>query len=187
MQEITSEHVKKAAGGDLRAFETIYRQCAGFVYSVALRMTRNTADAEEVTQDAFLKVYRSLNRFENRSSFKTWVYRIAMNSALDFCRRRSAEAGKRVEFESQDHAGASSPEALSSLAREDAKKKLEQFLETLNEDQRACILLREVEGLNYREIADVLDININTVRSRLKRARETMTMYAKRGVIKNEL
>ncbi|MDP3921181.1 MAG: sigma-70 family RNA polymerase sigma factor [Candidatus Omnitrophota bacterium] len=187
MQEIATDTLERAGDGDLQAFNEIYRSSAGFVYSIALRMARNTADAEEITQDVFVKAYKNLKAYEGRSSFKTWIYRIAMNTAINFCKKRSAEFKKRELREREPSPGVVSNEAEKNLFKEDAEKKLGELLGCLNEDQRACILLREIEGLDYRQIADVLKIELNTVRSRLKRAREAMIAYARQGGVKDEL
>lgn len=187
MQERSADILERAKGGDLRAFREIYESSSGFVYSIAVRMARNTADAEEITQDVFVKIHKGLRKYEGRASFNTWIYRITVNTAINFCRRRSAEMKKREHFENAGEAGVAEHGAEKNLLKEDAERKLGELLAGLNEDQRACILLREIEGLDYRQIADVLKIKLNTVRSRLKRAREAMVACVRREVVKNEL
>ena len=89
MESITEEDLKLAAQGQPQAFERLYRATAGFVYSVALRVTGSRQDAEDVTQEVFVRVYRALSSFRGESGFRTWIYRITVNAALeDFLKRR---------------------------------------------------------------------------------------------------
>ncbi len=166
----------------MRAFEAIYQRAVGFVYSLAFRVTSRKHDAEEVVQDVFLKVHKNLRNFRFESSFKTWLYRIAVNTALNAVKKRNRVTSREVEEVFEDPATATQPHASRGLEAEEAEQKLQSFLEQLNPDQRACILLREIEALNYQEIAESLGIKINTVRSRLKRAREALMALGKKEV-----
>ena len=170
----------------MQAFETIYKRASGFVYNLAFRITYNAADAQEVTQDVFLKVYHNLKRFRFQSSFKTWVYRIATNAALDALKRRRRSSGREIEYDDNIESAASvdPDEAFEKAAKQDLVGRL---LTRLNPDQRSCVILRDIEGLSYREIAQTLKLNLNTVRSRLKRARDTLIALRKKGAIKYEL
>ncbi|MFC1594165.1 RNA polymerase sigma factor [Candidatus Omnitrophota bacterium] len=180
MDMVTRDIVHAASQGDMIAFEQIYRSTVDFVYSVVYRVTGNQHDAEEVAQDVFLKVYKNLKRFQFRSSFKTWVYRIAVNTAINTYKKVSKDVRRRVDFESTLETQGVSGEAHNNIEHEDSQEKIQSLLTVLNPDQRTCILLREIEGKNYQEIADILRININTVRSRLKRARETLMAFSKK-------
>ncbi len=168
----------KAARGDMAAFEEIYKTASGFVYNVALRITNNPNDADEVTQDVFVKVHKNLRDFGFRSAFKTWIYRITANTALNHCKWRGRREKGNVEYDPAVHDIAAPDCAIAEVDSGDSEKKVAALLEVLDPDQRACIVLREIEGLDYRTIADTLKININTVRSRLKRAREKMMAAA---------
>jgi RNA polymerase sigma-70 factor (ECF subfamily) len=174
MSDISNELVNKAAQGDIDAFEEIYKSTSAFVYNVVLRITNNRNDADEVTQDVFVKAFDNLKNFEHRSSFKTWIYRIAANMAINHCRKHSRYERGKVEYDPVVHDTQVSGDARAELDREDSKKRIASMLEVLDPDQRACIVLREIEGLDYNSIAAALRININTVRSRLKRAREKL-------------
>ncbi|MBU0605625.1 MAG: RNA polymerase sigma factor [Candidatus Omnitrophica bacterium] len=174
MPEISNELITRAAKGDVDAFEEIYKATSRFVYNVALRTTNNRDNASEVTQDVFLKVYNSLRNFAFRSSFKTWVYRIAVNTAINHCKARSRHERGRIEYDPAVHDTEVSGSARSGLDEAESERRMAHLLGLLDPDQRACIVLREIEGLDYRSIADTLGININTVRSRLKRARERL-------------
>jgi RNA polymerase sigma-70 factor (ECF subfamily) len=167
MQEIPRELIEQAAAGDTDAFAHIYRLASGFVYTLAYRVAGNRQEAEEITQDVFLKIHRYLGTFGFRSSFKTWVYRIAVNAALTAYQRTRRDRTHRVDLEKVE-AVLPAPQAPD---QREARELADRLLEKLNPDQRACLVLREIEGLSYEEMAQALGININTVRSRLKRAR----------------
>lgn len=181
MSDISNDLVMKASHGDMAAFEEIYKAASGFVYNVALRITNNPADADEVTQDVFVKVHKNLRDFGFRSAFRTWIYRITANTALNHCKWHSRREKGNVEYDPAVHDIAAPDEAAAEGDREDAEKKIAVLLEALDPDQRACIVLREMEGLDYKAIADTLKININTVRSRLKRAREKLIAAGRKG------
>jgi RNA polymerase sigma-70 factor (ECF subfamily) len=174
MQEIGRELIIKAGQGDRGAFREIYQRVSGYVYTLAYRVTNTKHDAEEVTQDVFLKLYHNLGSFKFEALFKTWLYRIAVNTALNHAKKRSRVTTHEVEQVFEDPATVTQPDARKRLEAEDAEKRLKTLLDQLNPDQRACIVSREIEGMDYQEIARSLGININTVRSRLKRARETL-------------
>jgi len=179
MQDISKNVITRAAGGNMDAFEHIYRTASGFVYNVALRVTNNRPSAEEVAQDVFLKIYRNLKNFEFKSSFKTWIYRIAVNTAINASKKTSRETDRRVEYDDEAKQKTSIEIAQSASGELDNKELVKRLLAMLNPDQRACIVLRSIEGLSYKEIADALHININTVRTRLMRARETLSRNLK--------
>lgn len=171
MIEISRQTLEKAASGDLDAFEEIYKAASGFVYTLALRVTRDAFSAQEVTQDVFLKVYQSLKNFAFRSSFKTWLFRIAVNMAISSCRKRKRDRKYQQPLDEQKVASSLDSDPAQKAYHLDNEQKLDDALKPLNPDQRACLVMREIQGLSYQEIALSLAIPINTVRSRLKRAR----------------
>lgn len=183
MEDIPREVVELAAKGDIGAFEEIYRATSSFVYNTAFQVTRNKEDAEEVTQDVFLKVHKELGRFEFRSSLRTWIYRIAVNLAINAYKKSKRRDSRKSEFDENIEVADSRSRADDGAMREEDAKLINSILDTLSPDQRTCVVLRNMEGLSYQEIADALKININTVRTRLKRARERMiTVFKKRGI-----
>ena len=182
MLNIDNVLIKAASDGDMASFEEIYKVTSGFVYNVALRITNNVKDAEEVTQDVFVKVYNNIKRFEFRSSFTTWLYRIAVNTALNFKKSISRNKYGRVDYETVSNIKAAKQEG--NIESEDEVKFL---LNKLSPEHRVCVVLRDIEGLSYKEISDVLKININTVRSRLNRARDILMKYARKEVVENEM
>ncbi len=174
MQKVPNDVVIKAQEGNMESFEQIYRVTSGFVYSTIFRIIHNRQESEDVLQEVFLKVYRSLSRFRLESSFTTWVYRIAVNTALTFCRKRKTGIKKMQNYKSNAGLNIDRPGNEFSLDKEAKRDLINSLLSNLSSSQRACIVLREIRGLSYKEIADVMRTSINTVRSRLKRAREKL-------------
>jgi RNA polymerase sigma-70 factor (ECF subfamily) len=186
MEDLSKDIIEKAAQGDLGAFEAIYKATSGFVYHTALRILNNAADAQEVTQDIFMKIYDNLKRFEFRSNFKTWVYRITVNTAINAYNKNIRRAGNREDFEIVMQTQGHPPEINGVVDGLEQERMLSCLLDTLTPDHRAIIVLREIEGLSYEEIAASLHITINTVRSRLKRARESL-LQNREKVVENDL
>lgn len=181
IHKIPEDILKKASDGNIEAFEEIYKSASNFIYNIALRITNNREDAEEVTHDVFIKIYKNLKNFGYRSSFTTWIYRIAVNTALTACRKRSREL-KRTTL----YTDAIKIRYIEEIVEEEKTKErnetlLSSILDILNPDQRACIVLRDIHELSYKEIAKTLNININTVRSRLKRARKKLLAFVRKG------
>ncbi len=186
MQEITLDILEKAAGGDMEAFEHIYKTASGFVYTVARRITKSPDNASDVTQEVFLRIYRNLKKFQFRSSFKTWLYRITVNTAISsFNKIRKTD---KFTTPYQDCLSYSGPHQANKKTVHDFEHKqdLEILLDKLNSNQKTCIMLREIESLSYKEISRILKININTVRSRLARAREILMTQNKKEVVQNK-
>jgi RNA polymerase sigma-70 factor, ECF subfamily len=181
MQEIERELIEKAGRGDMQSFRELYDRTSGYVYGLAYRVTGRKHDAEEVAQDVYVKIHRSLAAFHFQSAFKTWLYRVALNTALNHLKKKGRIAGREVEDTEGFHAVAS-PEAIRNVEISESEVKLKRMLERLNPDQRACLVLRELEGMDYQAISETLGINLNTVRSRLKRAREALIMMGKEEV-----
>jgi len=175
--------VQRSQTGDLEAMERLILKYQGRIYNVILKMCGNTDDAAELTQETFVKVIESIEKFKGRSSFYTWVFRIAVNLTLNYCQRNAKMATRSLdteENESDSQAGKGLKEFLSDNSAADPailaqRRELcdlaKQALLTLEEPQRAVMVLRDIEGMNYAEIAEVLNVELGTVRSRLSRAR----------------
>ncbi len=178
MPELSMDVIRRAQENDSTAFEEIYRHYAGMVYRVALRMTRRVEEAEEVTQEVFVAVHRHLNTFAGQAELKTWIYRIAVNCSLNALKKgkRRPEVAWDEGFDPEDPRQG----VRESAEKEAAQEKIVDLLDMLNADQKMCLVLRAQEGLSYEQIARALNININTVRSRIKRARETLMAFWKR-------
>jgi RNA polymerase sigma-70 factor (ECF subfamily) len=183
MVEITRDIIAAAARGDMAAFEVIYRACSTFVYYVALKVTRNNQDADDVTQEVFVTLFHKLRQFRFESSFKTWIYRITVNHAINYAKKGSQERKKTVVFDDTRQVDASLPAVQPVESQEDCIGLVNHLLDQLNPDYRVYIVLREIEGLSYEEISATLKVNINTVRTRLRRAREKLLAGKKRGGI----
>jgi len=177
MEDIAKDILIKASRGDTRAFEDIYNASSSFVYNVAFRIVNNREDALEVAQEVFMIIYHKLKGFRFESSFKTWVYRITANSAINFAKKSSRF--KTVPYEDDLGDGEVLNEVHAQMDQEHQSQLVENLLAELNPDQRACVVLRDIQGLSYEEIARALNININTVRSRLKRSREKLLSLKK--------
>jgi RNA polymerase sigma-70 factor (ECF subfamily) len=162
----------RARGGDLAAFEEIVRRYQRRVYGVALRIVRSHAAADDVAQEAFVRAWRSLDRFEIGRPFGPWVCRIAANLAVNHVRSPLAREDPLPEDRETAAAPASDP--LGSLLDAEAQEVLDRALGSLPAEQRAVFVLRTVEEMSYREIAEALGLSPGTVMSRLFRARERL-------------
>jgi RNA polymerase sigma-70 factor, ECF subfamily len=187
MKDIPRETIEKAASGDREAFRQVYETACGFVYTVSLHIVNNETDAEEVTQEVFLKLYRSLKDFQFRSSLKTWLYRVTINAAINAYRKRARDVNRRVDFEDVEPLLEAPAQPMSELDKQDQQNAILALLQPLPPQQRACIILREIEGLSYKEIADSLHTKINTVRTWLRRARERLLAHQKTSEVIHEL
>ena len=187
--EAATEHddlalVRRAQAGERAAFKLLYDRYHRRVYAVALGVLKSPADAQDVVQDAFTKVSRHLPDFQGNSSFYTWLYRISMNLAIDQLRRR--KAARLVDYDDAigraDEAADGAPSAVpldaadpgKTQSRKELAAQIRAALETLPEYHRQVILLREVEGLSYEEIATVMKVPKGTIMSRLFHARRKL-------------
>lgn len=165
-----------ASRGDAAAFETLMRAHEGRMYAVALRMCGNREDALDCVQEAMLRVYRAMNGFKGQSSFATWIYRITMNTCLDELRRRKVRTSSSLD-QLLDSGWAPTDEEDTperhSIASEQ-RRTLEKAIHDLPEDMRAAIVLRDVQGFSYDEIATMLEANVGTIKSRISRGREKL-------------
>ncbi len=170
------ELVRAAAGGDTDAFEQLVRLHEKKVYALALRMCGNPEDANDAAQEAFLSAWKGLPNFRGEANFSTWLYRLASNAAIDHMRK-----GKRQQEESSldnDDAPLSVPDQgpgpQEALEGRELREAVTAGLQALSEDHRKILILREYQELSYDEIADVLDMDLGTVKSRISRARQAL-------------
>lgn len=169
--------IERFKSGDTSAFEEIVVTYQDKIYSLCRYMLGNAHDAEDAAQDAFLKAYQALPKFQPEASLYTWLYRIATNTCIDYKRKPIFESlfGDSGEGEKLVHDRASdapSPEKLYQSKQID--EALRESLEKLSPKLRAIIILKEIEELSYEEIADALEISMGTVKSRIARAREEL-------------
>jgi RNA polymerase sigma-70 factor (ECF subfamily) len=164
--------VERAQAGDRSAFEELVRRHADRLYAVVLRFVADSDEAEEVTQEAFLRAWRSIGRFKGRSQFFTWLYRIGINEAK---RRgeRMASARTVTSLDDEPLDGAPDWSEAPELRAEqgDLRRVLEEAIRALPVDYRAPLILRDIEGLSTREAADVMELGEAAFKSRLHRAR----------------
>ena len=175
--------VRKVLQGDVNAFEKLVTEYEKAVYAIAQRMTGNAEDAADMTQETFIKAYNSLSSFRGDSKFSVWLYRIANNVCLDFLRSKNRrptvslstedDDGEETQLDIADES--QSPELLleSSLTRDAVRR----GLDSLPPDYKQILLLREIQGLSYEEIAAALDIESGTVKSRIFRARKRLCTF----------
>jgi len=185
-----SDLIRAAQANDHAAFETLVRRYSERAFRAAYRVVRDQQAAEEVLQEAMIKAYRALPRFEARSSFYTWLYRITVNLALD--RRRRGKREATVEWDDAiAHevdprgivAATTTVDPEVELRRHEIRDLVAAGIQTLPDAQREVLLLREVEGMSYEEIAETMQISKGTVMSRLHYARKKMIVFlAQRGV-----
>lgn len=175
-----SELIQKSKNGDIAAFEELICAYQKKTLNLAYRMLGNRPDAEDATQDIFLRVYRSIGGFNEESSFSTWIYKIATNVCLDALRKRKRQNLNNTVSISQQSADDeeyelpiedSGPSPYEAAQKKEAMRALERALEKLNEEQKTVIVMRDINGFSYEEIATSLDCTLGTIKSRINRAR----------------
>ena len=182
------ELVRRAQGADKEAFEELVRRHQHRVFAVAGGILRQREDVEDIAQQVFVKAYFSLKRFDQRAAFSTWLYKITVNECWDLLRKRKVRPliyesdlseDQARQFGAPDERAAKQPDISERL---EARQRVERLLEGLDERDRTMLVLKEVEGFAVEEIAQILDLNANTVKVRLFRARRRIVSQArKRG------
>jgi RNA polymerase sigma-70 factor (ECF subfamily) len=179
--------VRCAQSGERRAFDRLVLKYRSRIVELAMRYTCNRADAEDATQETFIKAYRGLRHFRGDSAFYTWLYRIASNCARNLLKARRRDSCKHsIDFSDYQHAvrhptrlwDLATPEELALTA--DIRGMANATLEGLSEEQRTVITLREIDGLSYQQIAAAMSIPVGTVRSRVFRARNIIDRELRR-------
>ena len=176
-----AELIRRAANGDEQAFEQILSQHEKSVYNLCLRMTGNPDDAMDLSQEVFLRVWRNLRGYQFDAAFSTWLFRIASNACIDFLRSKrrrqdvsltveDAESGEETERNLPDPAPM--PEEV--LLDREQKRQVLAAMQELPPDYREILQLRVVENLPYEQIAEILNVKLGTVKSRLARARDQL-------------
>jgi RNA polymerase sigma-70 factor (ECF subfamily) len=179
MKDIPEQQlVDSARSGDPDAFETLVHRYERKVYGLTLRMCGNQEDAQEAAQEAFLSAWQSLPFFRGDASFATWLYRLASNAAIDILRREKRQ--KAVSLDGEEQAldipdTRLSPQELAEQS--ELRRDLRVGLASLPEEYRAVLILRELQQLSYQEIADALDLDIGTVKSRINRGRKRLCEF----------
>ena len=175
--------MRRVLEGDVNAFEDLVTEHEKGVYAIAQRMTGNAEDAADMAQETFIKAYNSLSSFRGDSKFSVWLYRIATNVCLDFLRSRSRKPTVSLSVEDDDGEEtqmdiadeSQSPEQL--LERGLTRDAVRRGLKSLSPEYRQILLLREIQGLSYEEIAEALALEVGTVKSRIFRARKRLCAF----------
>jgi len=174
--------------GNVDAFEELIKDYKKSAYNIALRVLRNVEDAEDASQEALIKVYKNIKSFNMQSTFKVWMYRIVVNTCIDFKRKKIINAvsidesidlgGNELHREIADDSG--NPDAL--VERNFNNKLVNDAVNKLDDDYKTIIILRDIQGFSYGEISEILSCNLGTVKSRLNRARKSL-----KEILENEL
>jgi len=175
--DLDPEVVRALRRGELAALEAVYRAFGQRVRRLCGHLLGRSADPDDATQDVFLKIFERARQYEGRARFSTWLYRVTVHHCLNLLEREERRAARPLgegEHEPEEHARSPLDAAHASEARE----RLERLLARLSAEHRAVIVLREIEGQSYEEIAGSLAIPIGTVMSRLARARERLMELA---------
>lgn len=180
-REIDRQLVERAQRGDKRAFELLVEKYQRKLARLLSRFIRDPAEVEDVTQEAFIKAYRALPAFRGDSAFYTWLYRIGINTAKNYLMALGRRAPTSTEVEAEEAEGFEEGEQLrdintpeSVLLSNEIAETVNSTIEQLPEELRTAIQLREIEGMSYEDIAQVMNCPIGTVRSRIFRAREAI-------------
>ncbi|QTN33397.1 sigma-70 family RNA polymerase sigma factor [Akkermansiaceae bacterium] len=186
--EEDSALVGLAQQGDMRAYDALVIRHQGRIYAMIRNMVKNDADAWDLSQDVFVKAWQALPRFEARARFSTWLFRIAHNTVYDWVRKRKIEGAGELNDEifNRDSIEASARTAPSvadapddALSNTELRAKIEEALGKLSEEHREAVILKDVQGLSYKEIAEVMGSTLGTVMSRLFYARQKLQTLLK--------
>ncbi len=178
------ELVKRARKGDLAAYDDLVRRYQERIYATIYHMTSNHEDANDLAQEAFIKAFQALRSFKGGSSFYTWVYRIAVNKTINFLKQRKNKA--QMSLDDLDFNAEHDPDLVALISdktpRRDVslaelQEKLNAAMQKLSEPHRLVVTLHDVQGLSHEEIAEIMDCNVGTVRSRLFYARQQLQAY----------
>lgn len=172
--------IKMSQKGDIDSFETLIKDYKKVAYNIALKYLRNKEDAEDVSQESLIKVFKNIGKFNMNSSFKTWMYRIVVNSCLDFKRRKKENT---ISVDQPLHSGhdefymeledeTASPEKV--IDRKLTSEMVMEAIEKLEDDFKSVIILRDINDFSYDEISKILTCNMGTVKSRISRGRQKL-------------
>ncbi len=161
--------------GDTQSFSVLVDRYKDLVFTLALRMIKHREEAEEVSQDTFIKVFRSLNRFKGDSKFSTWIYRVAYNTCLDRLKKHKREQQVVAIDEYTEHQVKTIDNALDAMEKDERKQAIQNCLQLLPSDDSALLTLFYFEELSLEEIADIVGLTANNVKVKLFRSRKKLT------------
>lgn len=183
--------ISRAQQGDSEAFATLVRMHQARAVTLATQLVKDEHDAREIVQEAFLRVYRALDRFAGESSFFTWLYRIVKNLAIDFMRRPQRRESESLDAILADYrpelagSATSDPDPFEALANKQLQSTLERSVQSLPSYHRRVIEMREMQGLSYEEIAQATGVSKGTIMSRLFHARQKLQRSLKDAAPEN--
>ncbi|MBB4825225.1 RNA polymerase sigma-70 factor (ECF subfamily) [Sporosarcina luteola] len=169
--------IRQVLAGDKQAFANIINKYKNPLYATILRMTKNPQDAQDLVQDAFIKVYRNLHKYDGSGPFSGWLYRVAINHCMDEFRKKRYST-VQVQMDEEKIVNPTHPEIV--FLKKEKSRQLERLISTLPVDERLIILLRYVNEISYEEIAELMGVPLSTVRNKLHRAKKKMRETVKR-------
>lgn len=174
--------IEKCIKRDSNAFESLISMYENKIYNMCYYLLKNREDAADASQEVCIKIYKSINKFKGDSKFSTWIYRITYNTCLDYIKKRKDELSFE-EVISTDNTLESKTEGI--IEARELKFELKRCILKLSNDFKTVIVLRDIEGLSYLEMAEILNIEVGTVKSRLNRAREALkNELVKSGIVR---
>lgn len=187
MPHADADLIRRTLRGDHVAYAELVRRYQDRLFNSVYRVTGQAEDAEDIVQETFVKAYRALTRYQGSAQFFTWIYRIALNGAISHKRRRRPAVSLDSEpllsaAEPPDESFGHRPDAA--ILRQEDEAVLQAGLNQLNPEFRAALVARDIDGLKYEEIAEVLDVPVGTVRSRIHRARLELRAALTRPALK---
>lgn len=181
--------IEQSRQGNVDAFEELIKDYKKVAYNIALRVLRNVEDAEDASQEALIKVFKSIQNFNMESTFKVWLYRIVVNTCIDFKRKKNInvvsidetiDLGGNGQMHREIADDSNNPDLL--VERNFNNKLINDAVNKLDDDYKTIIILRDIQGFSYSEISEILTCNMGTVKSRLNRARKNL-----KEILENEL
>lgn len=173
--------IEESRKGNVDAFEELIKDYKKSAYNIALRVLRNVEDAEDASQEALIKIFKSISSFNMESTFKVWMYRIVVNTCIDFKRKKNINAvsidetidlGSGSELKREIPDDTNNPDAL--IDRNYDTQLVNEAINKLEDDFKTIIILRDIKGFSYSEISEILSCSLGTVKSRLSRARKSL-------------
>ncbi|WP_075620441.1 RNA polymerase sigma factor [Paenisporosarcina indica] len=169
MEEL--QWIQEVRSGNKQAYAHIINKYKNQLYGTIVRMTKNPQDAQDLVQEAFIKVYRQLDKYDEKGSFSSWLYRVAMNHCMDEFRKKKYQM-QQSEIGENNIINTNHPEVI--FLKKEKQRQLERLIATLPNDERLIILLRYVNELSYDEISDLVEVPLSTVRNKLHRAKKKL-------------
>ena len=187
ISSVNSGLIKKARRGDGRAFSMLIENHERFVFNVVYRITGNAEDARDVSQEAFIKAFKNFESYDESSAFSTWLYRIAVNTAIDYIRKRKKENSISFEdyiVDEKNQKGDSGIEEK--VISKEGVKNIISAVNMLDDEFKTVRVLRDMEGMDYKEISDITGLPLGTVKSRLSRGRGKLRQMIEKFNLKQE-